>query len=417
MKTIAVALLFVAYLPGGTPTPAGKAIEMAQAAIEKEPAKADHHSALALAYARRARETADSAYYDKAAAAATRSLELSPDNMEAIKVKAWILLGKHEFADALKLAMELRKRTGDDEMVYALLADANAELGNYKEAEDAAQWMLNVGRSSIPGLMRAAYLREVFGDIEGALELMYQAFNRLIPSETEERSWTLTQIAHLLMLTGKIDNAGTVLEQALQLTPEYHYALAGLAKVQAARGKHDEAIGLLRRRYELAPHPENLFDLGSALRNAGKLAESNAVLADFERKALKESEGWDNANRELIAYYTDYATQPAAALRIARREIARRRDVMTVDAYAWALHRNGRSREALKEIQSALAVGTVDPRILYHAGAIAMATGNHEAGKKYLQQSLDVNSRSEVAAEARRLLVRFQVSAQAKRPA
>jgi Flp pilus assembly protein TadD len=277
--------------------------------------------------------------------------------------------------------------------------------------------MLNVGRSSIPGLTRAAYLRELFGDIEGALELMYQAFNRVIPSETEERSWTLTHIAHLLMLTGKIDNAGAVLEQALQLTPEYHYALAGLAKVQAAQGKYDEAVRLLRRRYELARHPENLFDLGAALRKAGKLAESKAVLAEFEQKALKESEGWDNANRELIAYYTDYAAQPAAALRIARREIARRRDVMTLDAYAWALHRNGRSREALPEIEAALAVGTVDPRILYHAGAIAMAAGNRGAAEKYLKHSLDVNSRSEVAADARRLLARVQTPAPARRPA
>ena len=118
-----------------------------------------------------------------------------------------------------------------------------------------------------------------------------------------------------------------------------------------------------------------MFDLGTALKKAGKLAESKAVLADFERKALKESEGWDNANRELISYYADYAAQPAAALRIALQEIARRRDVMTLDAYAWALYRNGRSKEALAEIESALVVGTVDPRILYHAGAIAMAAG------------------------------------------
>ncbi len=408
---LAVALLFATYLPGGSSTPAGQAIEMAQAAIQKEPAKAEHHNALALALVRRARETSDPAYYDKAAAAANKSLELSTENPEALKLNARILLGKHEFADALKLATELRRRNGDDEAIYGLLTDSNVELGNYKEAEDAAQWMLNVGRSSTAGLMHAAFLREVFGDIEGAREFMNQAYNRVVPSETEERSWTLVHIAHLLMLGGKIDDAGTVLEQALQLIPEYPYALAGLAKVRAAQGKQEEALRLLRRRYELAPLPQNLFDLGTALRKAGKLTESTTVLADFERKALAESERWYNANRELIAYYADYAAQPAAALRIARQEIARRRDVMTVDAYAWALHRNGRSREAFTEIESALAVGTVDPRILYHAGAIALAAGNRESARKYLQHSLDVNSRSEVAAEARRLLAHVQAPA------
>ena len=77
---------------------------------------------------------------------------------------------------------------------------------------------------------------------------------------------------------------------------------------------------------------------------------------------------------------------------------------MTLDAYAWALHANGRSAEAMREIESALAVGTVDPRILYHAGAIALACGRTQVAKKYLQHSLDVNSRSEVGDEARRLL-------------
>lgn len=404
MYRIAVALLFAACLPGGSPTPAGRAIDLAEAAIDKEPAKAEHRNALALALARRARETSDTAYYDKAAAAVDKSLELSPGNLQALKLKGWILLGKHEFADALKLATELRQRTADDEIVYGLLTDANVELGNYKDAEESAQWMLNVGRSSVPGLTRAAFLRELFGDVEGALELMNQTLSRLNPSETEDRSWTITQIAHLMMFTGKVDTADSALESALQLTPDYHYALAGLAKVRVAQGRHSDAVTLLRRRYQLAPHPENLFDLGVALRKAGKFSESKTVLADFERKALTESDRWDNANRELVAYYTDYAKKPDAALLIARREIGRRRDIMTLDAYAWALHANGRNSEAAREIESALAVGTVDPRILYHAGAIAIANGRTDVAKKYLQHSLSVNSHSEVAVDARRLL-------------
>jgi hypothetical protein len=59
MKRCIVALTFAACLSGGEPTPAGKAIEAAQAAVAKEPANADHRTALALAFSRRARETAD----------------------------------------------------------------------------------------------------------------------------------------------------------------------------------------------------------------------------------------------------------------------------------------------------------------------------------------------------------------------
>jgi tetratricopeptide (TPR) repeat protein len=211
-------------------------------------------------------------------------------------------------------------------------------------------------------------------------------------------------VGHLLTVTGKIDDAGRVLEQALRLMPDYHYALAALAKVRAAEERHLDAVSLLRTRYEFAPHPENLFDLGVALHRAGKVDESAAIFADFERKALAESQNEDNANRELIAFYADYAQKPGEAHRIAKQEIARRHDVLTLDALAWALHKSGRDTEALPHIERAVAVGTVDTRILYHAGAIAKAAGNTEAARRYLQRSLEVNARSEVATDARRLL-------------
>jgi tetratricopeptide (TPR) repeat protein len=406
MKYIAIALLCAASIPAGTLTPAGKAIDAAQAAIQKEPQNFEHHNALALAYARRAREVADHAWYDRASESLRKSLELSPDNFGARKIECWVLLGQHQFADALKAAKALLKRSADDEMVYGLLTDAHVQLGNYADAEDAAQWMLNIGRSSIPGLTRAAFLRELFGDIEGALELMNQAFHRTNPAETEDRAWLLTHIGHLYAVGGKNEAAVQVVSEALRLMPDYHYALAALAKLRQVEGRHEEAVVALRRRYESAPHPENLFDLAAAVHKAGRSPEAKKLFSEFERKALAESEGGDNANHELVTYYADYASNSREAVRIAKMEAGRRQDVYTLDALAWALHRNGRSREAMPHIERALSVGTVDPRLLYHAGAIAVAAGRQESAKKYLQRSLEVNSRSEVASDVKRLLAR-----------
>jgi tetratricopeptide (TPR) repeat protein len=112
-----------------------------------------------------------------------------------------------------------------------------------------------------PSLTRAAYLRELFGDVDGALELMGMAFSRLPDTETEERAWILTQVGHLHLSIGKPDLANAALEQALALFPDYHYALGQLAKVRLAEGKPGEAVLLLERRYRMAPHAENLFAL------------------------------------------------------------------------------------------------------------------------------------------------------------
>ena len=43
--------------------------------------------------------------------------------------------------------------------------DANVELGNYKEAMAAAQWMLNLRPGNVDGLIHASYLRELHGNL------------------------------------------------------------------------------------------------------------------------------------------------------------------------------------------------------------------------------------------------------------
>jgi tetratricopeptide (TPR) repeat protein len=376
--TLRRAIVFGAALTiGSTATaqplsPAQQRIATAERALAVKKT-ADGYNELALAFARRARETADGTYYDRADQAIDASLQQAPDNLEALKMRVWVLLGRHEFARALDLARALNKRNADDLLIYGFLTDANVELGRYKEAEEACQWMLDLRPGNIPAFTRAAYLRELFGDIEGAVELMNAAYDRTPPSEIEDRAWILTQIGHLAFIAGRIDDAERVLNDALALFPDYHYALANLAKVRSAQKRHVDAVTLLRRRYEAAPHPENLYELAEALARAGRSSEAKAAYGDFEAKARAEMKGFDNANRELIYYYTDHARKPAEALKVAELEIGRREDVYTRTAYAWALHVNGRTREAGEQIESALAVGVRDPEILRRAGAIAKA--------------------------------------------
>jgi tetratricopeptide (TPR) repeat protein len=403
-RFVLILSIFTASLPGAGASPAQTRIERAQRAIASSPGRADLYDELALAFARRARETSDPAYYDRAEQAVRESLRLKPDGFEALKIRVWCLLGRHEFARALDLARTLNERFPDDVLLYGFLADAHVELGNYEDAEKAAQWMLDLRPGNVPGLTRAAYLRELFGDFEGAAELMVSAFQQTAPSEVEDRAWILTQLAHLEMARGRTEPAETFLRQALELFPDYHYALATLAKVRSAQARHDEAVELLRRHLTIAPHPENRYYLAEALGLAGKTEEAARIYADFEKQARAESDRDDNANRELIFYYVERASSPAEALKIARQEIARRRDVYTLDAYAWVLQAAGDDAGARGQIESALAVGIHNARILYHAGVIALKLGDREAAAKHLKASLDLNPVSEWAVAARETL-------------
>jgi len=363
-------------------SPAQVKIEQARIAIAKDPGRCQGHTDLALALARRARETSDPAFYAQAEAALEKCLAVSPDDREALKVRAWVRLGQHRFAEARDLATALNKRVPDDLTVYGLLTDAQAELGNYAEAEAACQWMLDLRPGNVPGLTRAAYLRELFGDLDGALELMSAAYQQTPFSETEDRAWILTQLGHLHLAAGRPAEAETVLRRALDEFPGYHYALGQLASVRTAQGRHQEAADLMRRRYQAAPHPENLYEMAQALERSGQAAPARVAYAEFERVARAEMEQADNANHELVYYYADHASRPAEALALARKELVRRRDVHTLAAYAWALHASGRPAEAQWQMRQALEVGTRDPELRRRAEVIDRAARRTASGAR-----------------------------------
>ncbi len=393
--------------PSGAVTlsPAEQSMAQAQRLIEKNPRNYEAYNALALALSRRARETSDVNFYAEAEETLKKSFKIAPDNFDGKRIQVWLLLGKHEFAAAREEALKLNKRMPDDVMVYGFLADANAELGNYAEAEKAAQLMLDLRPGNSPGVTRAAYLRELFGDVDGALELMNMALESTSPSALEDRAWILTQMGHLQFSVGKLVEAERNLQHALTLFPGYHYALGNLAKVRIAEKRYDDAVQLLQQRYEAARHAENLYDLAEALQWAGRTEEAKKAFAEFEQKSLLETDRADNSNRELIFYYADHAQQPLKALAVANREFARRHDVYTLDAYAWSLHVNGSNQEARQQIEAALAVGVRDAKIIRHAGEIALALGDPLAAQKYfrLAENLDAGDTALGSATSARL--------------
>ena len=66
----------------------------------------------------------------------------------------------------------------------------------------------------------------------------------------------------------------------------------------------------------------------------------------------------------------------------AREEIAARQDIYGWDLLAWALHQNGRDGEAAPAMARALALGTRDAMLFYHAGMIERALGDRDAARR-----------------------------------
>lgn len=64
----------------------------------------------------------------------------------------------------------------------------------------------------------------------------------------------------------------------------------------------------------------------------------------------------------------------------------------TADALAWALHANGRDREALPYARRATATGYRNAAFLYHRGMIERATGHPRQARASLAAALSLNA-------------------------
>ena len=371
--------------------PAAVRIDAAQKAIATDPDDPQAYLAMAAALCRKARDSEDIRFYNRASAELEHALILSPANFEARKLQVAVLLGKNELSQALKLATELNRKTPDDISVWGLLAEINTGLGNYEEAMRDAQWVLDLRPGSTLGFMEAARLREAYGDFEGAREFNEDALRRLPLSDLEERAWLLVQTARESLYAGDVKGAASRLDEALKENPESGAVLLGLARLRLREGDAIGAVKLLEQRHKTANNARTLYDLAAALERAGMKDQAEAAFREFEAQAKAEQDRPDNANLQLVLYYADHGLKLAPALELATREAALRHDFATLDSLSWALYANGRYTEAKAKMAEALTTGVRDPSYFCHAAKIAAKVNDADGAKKFVQNALSLD--------------------------
>jgi cytochrome c-type biogenesis protein CcmH/NrfG len=105
-----------------------------QSIIHRNPRDARALHRLGDAYIRKARESGDVAYFDRAERAIRRSLELAPDSAGAWRHLAYVRYSLHDFADAAHLARRAIDLDATDSHAHGVLGDALLEVGRYGEA-------------------------------------------------------------------------------------------------------------------------------------------------------------------------------------------------------------------------------------------------------------------------------------------
>jgi len=96
-------------------------------------------------------------------------------------------------------------------------------------------------------------------------------------------------------------------------------------------------------------------------------------------------------NRQLVMFDADHDRNAISAYRSAKQEYAARHDILGADALAWTAFKARRNAEARTAMQAALRLGTNDPRLFYHAGLIARASGQTQAARAFLERALKLS--------------------------
>lgn len=363
-------------------------IAAAQKTIEKMPDSANGYNRLAAIYIRKARETGDFGLNSNAETAVKKALEIDPANADARKLQASLQLTFHRFPEALELGRQLQKDFPNDAFVYGVLTDAHVELGNYAEAIDAAQKMVDL-KPNMSSYARVAHLRSLHGDHEGAIEMFKLAARTANPSDKEAQSWNVVQIGDELLKQGKYAEAEEIFDEALQNFPGYYLATAGKGRARAAQGDFETAIKLLTEANNRVPDTETTILLGDIYTKQGNVEKAKQQYDLVE--VIEQKIGSSDDQKRLALLWADHDIRLDEALAIVTREHAARKDIFTADALAWVLYKKGDFQKAKSAINEAMRLKTDDARILYHAGMIEKAIGNQKEAKNLLEKALKLN--------------------------
>ncbi len=375
--------------------------------IEKVPDSPTPYVQLAAIYVKKARETGDFSLNSKAETAVDKALQITPEDVSARKLKASLYLTFHRFAEALEMGKKLQAEFPTDAFVYGVLTDANIELGNYKEAVEAAQKMVDLKPNS-NSYARVGHLRSLYGDHNGAVEMFKTAARTADPQDKEAQSWCLVRLGDELWKNGKYAEAEKVYDEALQNFPNYHLALAGKGRARAAQGDFEAAIRFLSDANNRVPNAETAILLGDIYTkqdNFDKAKEQYELVEVIEQKI-----GGNDDQKRLALLWADRDLKLDEALAITKREYETRKDIFTADALAWTLYKKGRLAEAKTAISAALDPKANEARILYHAGMIEKNLGNRAEAKKHLETALKINPAFDLlqAENARRALAELK---------
>jgi tetratricopeptide (TPR) repeat protein len=362
-----------------------------QGRVERDRFSARDFTQLAGLYLQRARETADNDDLVRAEVNARHSLELRTGrNGAAFGVLATSLLSQHRFVEALGAARRLLQLDSTSISARGLLAETELELGRYDEA-GRMFGTLATYRTDLAVAPRLARWEELHGRPEEARRLLRAARDqaeRRHGMPQEQLAWLHLRLGDLALRNGHLAEAEDELHAGLTVSPQDYRLLGTMARLELARHRWESAIRYGEDAIGRALDPATLGVIGDAYAALGDTSKARDYHHAMEVTVRHQPGPF---HRAWSLFLLDHRHDVPEVLANVSAEIETRRDIYGYDLLAWALHHSGRDAEAVPVMGKALALGTRDAVLFYHAGMIERALGRDEEARKHLEGALQAN--------------------------
>lgn len=346
--------------------------DKAVAKIQQNEKDANGWLELAEIFVNEARITGEHPYYYPAALNATEQV-LSIDSISrdlkfrGLNTKALIQLALHQFEAGLETGKKAVELNPYNAGIYGALVDANVELGRYEEAVQMSDKMVSI-RPDLRSYSRISYLREIHGDIDGAIEAMDMAVKAGYPGY-EQTEWCR------LILGGLYENHKNDLEtaemyyrQSLAERPDYPFAIAAIAEIQLKKGDIEGAEANIRKAIDLIPEVGFYGTLADIHLKKGETAEAEKIANEMVGMMKEDADAGHNMDLEFARLYLDRLNNAEKALEYAMKEYQVRPENIDVNKELARIYLTQENKEKAKmHLQKAMKTGTKD------SGTLAMA--------------------------------------------
>jgi tetratricopeptide (TPR) repeat protein len=364
-----------------------------EARVARDPSGARDRAVLGALYLQRSRSSGSESDILRAESLARTSITTRHQrNASALSVLISSLMAQHRFVEAHDVAGRLVARDSTDLGARATLGEVALELGRYDEAARIFS-SIALTRSSPTVAPRYARWLELTGR-SGEARMMLQTLRDSLTDgfrvPPEQLAWLELRIGELAATNGRPDLARANYTRGLALLPEDPQLLAASARLSAAEGDWPGAVALAERSLAGRFDPMTLALLADGYAVQGDAARAAEYARAMEVAVSRQPGGF---HRGWALFLLDHGRRVPDMLARATKDYATRTDVYGADLLGWALHHAGRARDALPYATAALAQHTRDGLLYYHAGMIALATGDTAQARARLTEALAINPR------------------------